>query len=609
MSRSGVSPSSPAALPLLLLASLLLAPRAATADRAPNIIWLQTDSMDGRLLDPTSPYYEKIFLRGVKQGLVARGATFARHFTASPQCVPSRTSMMTGRYPHEMDTTNNGQGLARSTKTGKLDSNCIAAWNATTCAAFAALQAQNFTMLDLLASAGYDLQLFARFDVGAGVLDDYPEHGPTGDGFHGGPSLDILARGASIPGATKEDPLAYTKKNDTDPYADDVAVGEKVADFLANHDPLSETPFLLWMGLIAPHPPYNSNASYIAHVNMSAADAPLPVCQPDRATMHPYDAQMSTLKNCFQRDYSAAELLEMRTTYWGAVGEAMGIVERVIAAAEASGHLNNTVIIYTSDHGEMTMEHRMDYKNNLREPSLRVPLIIAPFNVPRFAGFTPGKTVLDLSSHVDIVPTLLDLAGAGPPPASVRGQSLVPLMLGGSGAAGAGVGTSSAAAPPPPRTFIAAEYHSNLGDTGAFTIRTARWKLIYFATATFPWFSAYVPQLFDLESDPYELTSVAAANPSLVASLFAQLEAEFGGPGSLARIDAQQMARNYQRFKDHFADQMTPAALEKAFVAAFQNVSADIIAADVARWRAASEAAAAAAGEAPAAVAAAAAAR
>jgi arylsulfatase A-like enzyme len=348
--------------------------------------------MDGRLLDPTSPYYNKVLLRGIKDGLVARGATFARHFTASPQCVPSRTSMMTGRYVHEMDTTNNGQGLARSTKTGKLDSSCVAAWNATSCTAFAALQNQTYTMLDLLAGAGYDLQLFARFDVGAGVLDDYPTHKPTGDGFHGGPDLGILARGASIPGATKEEPFGATDDNATNPYAGDVAVGEAVVKFLTNHDPTEEQPFLLWMGLIAPHPPYTTSAAYLKHVNMSAADAPMDVCQPDRATMHPYDIQMSTLKNCFQRDYSSAELLEMRTTYWAAVGEAMEIVNSVIAAASASGHLNNTVIIYTSDHGEMSMEHRMDYKNNLREPSLRVPLIIAPYGVPPSRASHPRRS-------------------------------------------------------------------------------------------------------------------------------------------------------------------------------------------------------------------------
>ena len=258
----------------------------------------------------------------------------------------------------------------------------------------------------------------------------------------------------------------------------------------------------------------------------------------------------------------------------------MDIVDSVIAAAAASGHLNNTIIVYTSDHGEMTMEHRMDYKNNLREPSLRVPLIIAPYNVSRFAGFTPS-TITELSSHVDIVPTLLDLAGAGAPPPEVRGQSLVPLMLGGGAAAAAAA----------PRTFIAAEYHSNLGDTGAFAIRTQRWKLIWFATATFSWFGDYAPQLFDLDADPFELTNVAGANPAVVAQLFAQLEAEFGGAGSLASIDATQMRRNYARFKDFYADRLSPAALQAAFEASFTNVSAATIAADVARWVAASEAA------------------
>ena len=557
---------------LASLAVLLLRAHSSAARTAPNIIWLQTDSMDGRLLDPTSPYYDKVLLRGIKDGLVARGATFARHFTASPQCVPSRTSMMTGRYVHEMDTTNNGQGLARSTKTGKLDSGCVAAWNATSCAAFAALQNQSYTMLDLLAGAGYDLQLFARFDVGAGVLDDYPKHKPTGDGFHGGPDLGILARGASIPGATKEEPFGATDDNATSPYAGDVAVGEAVVNFLTSHDPAEEQPFLLWMGLIAPHPPYTTSAAYLKHVNSSAADAPMDVCQPDRSTMHPYDAQMSTLKNCFQRDYSAAELLEMRTTYWGAVGEAMEIVNSVVAAANASGHLNNTVIIYTSDHGEMTMEHRMDYKNNLREPSLRVPLIITPYGVPALAGFTPS-TVTSLSSHVDIVPTLLDLAGAGPPPPEVRGRSLVPLMKSGGGT---------------PRSFVAAEYHSNLGDTGSYAIRTDRWKLITFGH-TFSWFDNYIPQLFDLDADPYELTNVAAQNPDVVAQLLAQLEGEFGGAGAIDAIDKAQMQRNYQRFVDHFASQLSPSALMTAFEKAFRNVSAATVDADAQRWMAANE--------------------
>jgi len=267
----------------------------------PNIIWLQTDSMDGRLLDPTSAYYEKLYLTGVKRQLVKAGVNFARHYTASPQCVPSRTSMVTSRYVHETDTPNNGQGIAASPKTGKLDSGCVAAWGRATCQKFAATQRVNYTFLDRLEAAGYDMQLFARFDTGGGVLDDWPEHGPTGDGFHGGPDIGILARGANVPGATKEEPFNSTSAAEANPYEGDQRTGAAVIDFLEHHDPRSAKPFFLWMGLLAPHPPYSTNATYLAHVNLSCVDAPPLV---DRAATHPYDAQMSTLKNCWQRDYS-----------------------------------------------------------------------------------------------------------------------------------------------------------------------------------------------------------------------------------------------------------------------------------------------------------------
>lgn len=336
---------------LVLLSAVISA--AASTRSQPNIIWLQTDSMDGRLLDPTSQYFQKIYMTGIRRLLLANGVNFARHYTASPQCVPSRTSMVTGRYVSETSTTNNGEGIARSTKTGKFDSACLRDWGAAVCATFAARQSNlNETFLDVIERAGYDMQLFARFDVGAGVLDDYPAAGkgagPSGDGFHGGPTMVILARGAGVRGETKEEPYNASSTRDTDPYGTDTSVGADVAAFLENRDPASARPFFLWMGLLAPHPPYRSNATYIKHVNASAIDAPV---LPARSAMHTHDVDMSILKNCFGADYTDKQLIEMRTAYWGAVGEAMAIVDQVLEAARSSGHLNNTWVVYTSDHG------------------------------------------------------------------------------------------------------------------------------------------------------------------------------------------------------------------------------------------------------------------
>ena len=60
-----------------------------------------------------------------------------------------------------------------------------------------------------------------------------------------------------------------------------------------------------------------------------------------------YDRQMSILKNCYDLDYTPAQLKFMRAAYWGAVAEAMAITDTVLEAARSSGHLNNTVLIYT----------------------------------------------------------------------------------------------------------------------------------------------------------------------------------------------------------------------------------------------------------------------
>jgi len=253
--------------------------------------------------------------------------------------------MVTSRYVHEIDTTNNGQGLAKSPLTGALDKSCVSEWNEATCTAAAELQDTNYTFIHLMGQAGYDLELFARFDTGAGILQDFPKHDPTGDGFHGGPNLGILARGANIPGYTKSEPFNDTSESVTDPYAEDLAQAQKVLTFLQGHDPNSPNPLFLWFGVLAPHPPYHTNSTYIKHVNASAVDAPFVV---PRLDMHPYDVDMSILKNCWA-DYTSEQLKEMRTAYWGAAAEAMTIFDSILSTAESTGHLNNTVIIFTSD--------------------------------------------------------------------------------------------------------------------------------------------------------------------------------------------------------------------------------------------------------------------
>ena len=283
---------------------------------------------------------------------------------------------------------------------------------------------------------------------------------------------------------------------------------------MQSHDTAGPQPWLLWYGILDPHAPFATNATYLAKVNESAVDVPVSWAQPLEA-MHPGDSYSSIAKNV-GGNFTDAQIRSVRRDYWGAVVEADALFARVLAVAEATGHLNNTIVVFTSDHGEMSMEHRQYLKNSMREPASRVPLIFAGYG--QAAGIIPqGLIVTNYTSLVDLMPTLGQLGGAVIPPA-VSGHSLSPFFGGGGSAVF-------------PRDHACMEFHSNLANTGVFGIVKAGWKLVVWGNQVYPWLnaSAYTAQLFNLQADQYELTDVSAQHPEVVASLHASLVNEWGG--------------------------------------------------------------------------------
>jgi arylsulfatase A-like enzyme len=156
-----------------------------------------------------------------------------------------------------------------------------------------------------------------------------------------------------------------------------------------------------------------------------------------------------------------------------------GEIGRVLEALEGSGHIDDTVIIFTADHGEGLAHHQMVRKHTAYDESSRVPFIAC------WPGEFPGDEHDEetLVSGVDILPTLCDCAGMEPPP-SMAGRSL-------RGAISGGADNS--------RGFTVTEIPNDVGRM----VRTGRYKYATFASDT-------VEQLFDMRDDPGETANLAA---------------------------------------------------------------------------------------------------
>jgi arylsulfatase A-like enzyme len=191
-------------------------------------------------------------------------------------------------------------------------------------------------------------------------------------------------------------------------------------------------------------------------------------------------------------DWSELQWREYLWVYYRLVEKADAEVGRVLAALDRTGLSNKTVVVFTSDHGEMMGSHRMVTKQKLYEESATVPLIVAP---PGAAAAVDGE---HLASGLDVLPTLLDYAGITAP-ASLEGRSLRPLVEGKT---------------VPWREFVVSE---TVSGADARMVRTARYKYVLFGQGE------NREQFFDMETDPGETSNLIAE-----ASLTGEIERHRG---------------------------------------------------------------------------------
>jgi len=460
-------------------------------------------------MDPTSTQFPLMSMPNLRS-LAAQGTTLTRHYASSPQCVPGRTTLFSGRRIDESGGYNNGMGWGLTSDGAAVDPQCAAYYNADACRRFGQnLQRFNATLFDVLSQIGYDVFLIGKVDVGAGIIESGDAHfdaqtNGTADGFHGGPSatsgLQIETRSANIKRATKGKPVA--DETDNNVHHEDFEIVAKCIDKLnalkeKETESESSKPWFLYCSINIPHPPYQTNATWLSGVDVS--DIPLPQWL-DEAQFHPADAYQSISKNVWG-NFSDAAIQSVRATYYAMNVETDYLLGSVLNASFANGwDTANTLFVFTSDHGDMNMEHRQQLKNSMYEGSARIPLFFAGPNIEA------NKIISNVTATIDVLPTLIALGGG-----TVSTDF-------------SGVSVFDPSHPP----FVTSQYHSNMGNTGSFMVRKAQWKYIQFGHFLEA-FADYAPQLFDVDADPEELKDVSgdAANAAVLSELEAILANEF----------------------------------------------------------------------------------
>ena len=456
----------------------------------PNILFLMADQMAA----PALPVYgHPVVEAPALAALAARGVVFETAYCNFPLCAPSRFSMLTGRLPSAIGAFDNAAEFPAGALTM---AHYLRLMGYRTCAA----GKMHFVGPDQL--HGFEERITTDiYPADFSWVPDWTEPGERLEWHH------------SMVNVVEAGPSARSLQID---YDDEVAFAAERAiyDFARDGD---ERPFFLMVSFSHPHDPYTTTPEFWGRYDDSAIDMPAvaPIASGER------DAHSQRLWQNYdggRHAVTAEHVRNARHAYYGMISWVDDRIAGLLGALAAAGLDGNTIVVFTSDHGDMLGERGMWFKMSFLEWSARVPLIVsAP------GRFAPRRVAAPVSL-VDLLPTLLDLAGDGAPaPADpLDGTSLAPLM------AGAAEGGPEA---------VAGEYLAEGTAAPCFMLRRGRYK--YIACDTDP------PQLFDLEADPRELENLAgsADHGEVETAMAAGVARRWDGAALRERVLASQRRR------------------------------------------------------------------
>jgi len=273
-----------------------------------------------------------------------------------------------------------------------------------------------------------------------------------------------------------------------DAWARDLRVVDDAVSWLTNTAPSTEVPWVLTVNILAPHFPHHATPELWEKYD-GAGD--LPEYGPDADTArHPY---AEDLRHHFQTHaFTDEQIRGLRQGYLARVDFVDSQLGRLLDTLEATGQRNDTVVVYTSDHGEMLGMFGMWWKCSMYEDSVRVPLVVAG------PGFAQDSRITTPVSLLDLQATIFRATDAIRP-ASWWGTPLQDIPH------------------DDPERAVLAEYHGHGTRSGTFMVRKGPWKLLFHAAAPH--------QLFHIASDPDELVNRYGECPEVAADLERELRA------------------------------------------------------------------------------------
>jgi arylsulfatase A-like enzyme len=249
-----------------------------------------------------------------------------------------------------------------------------------------------------------------------------------------------------------------------------------------------DQPWLLHLSYIKPHWPYMAPAPF--H-NMYGRESFAAAIRSENERLDPHPVYRAFMDMDVSRAFSRDEVRDtVLSPYMGLVSQIDYHVGRVVTFLEESGRIKNTIIVFTSDHGDYLGDHWLGEKELFHEQSVRIPLIAV--DPDSSANRTRGSVNTNLVETIDLVPTFLDALGQKLPSHRLEERSLLPTIRSGQSPSRSAVFSELDYA------FYKARLDLGVGpsDARCYMIRDQRWKYIHF--------KSYRPQLFDLENDPLE---------------------------------------------------------------------------------------------------------